>query len=367
MRFRKLIGLLAAAAAATACAFFALADNESRSPTGRHPARRRATSAGSMTRMPSATALAEMDCGTFRQTAAFAARRDGPENVYLWESARTVTGDVLPARDQRSVGSCVGFATASAIEHLSCVQIEEGEAAEYRDLAPEVIYGGSRVEVGGGRIRGDGSIGAWAAKWVRDYGVVPRGIHGKHDLRLYDENRCRDYGRRGVPDDLEPLAKEHPVRGVANVRSWEECRAAIQSGYPVLVCSSQGFTMDRDEEGFCNPRGRWYHAMAVIGVRGGDAAGRVPAELVGAGGASRPAIPRRCAGVRLLGGCRGARPDARAGRFVGVQPVRGVSGRSSSQGTGDRRQIGQTRRESSEPARQSADWLLFLILCLADH
>ena len=98
------------------------------------------------------------------------------------------------------------------------MQIADGEAAEYRDLAPEVIYGGSRVEIGGGRIRGDGSIGAWAARWVRDYGVVPRGLHGSHDLRLYDENRCRDYGRRGVPDDLEALAKEHPVRGVVNVR-----------------------------------------------------------------------------------------------------------------------------------------------------
>jgi len=213
--------------------------------------------------------LAEMDCGTFRDTAAFAARKDGSENVYLWESARTVTGDVLPSRDQKSVGSCVGFATAAAIEHLSLVQITEGEAAEYRHLAPEVIYGGSRIEIGGGRIRGDGSIGAWAARWVREYGVVPRDRHGSHDLRLYDENRCRDYGRRGVPDDLEVLAKEHPVRGVVNVRSWEECRAAIQNGYPVLVCSSQGFTMERDADGFCNPRGRWYHAMAVVSVRGG--------------------------------------------------------------------------------------------------
>ena len=60
-----------------------------------------------------------MDCGTFRDTPAFAAAWDGPENVYLWESARTVTGELLPARDQKSVGSCVGFATASAIEFLS--------------------------------------------------------------------------------------------------------------------------------------------------------------------------------------------------------------------------------------------------------
>jgi hypothetical protein len=272
MRFRKLFGLLAAAAAATACAYFATGTQRPLTPEG---------PPGESPRYfgwvddPDAVRLCleEMNCIAFRETAAFTARRDGPENVYLWETARNVTGDLLPARNQGSVGSCVAFATASAIEHLSCAQIEDGEEAIYRDLVQEIIYGGSRVEVGGGRIRGDGSIGAWAAKWVRDFGVVPRGIHGKHDLRIYDEPRCRDFGRRGVPDDLEPVAKEHPVRDVANVRSWEECRAAIQSGYPVLVCSSQGFTMERDTDGFCNPRGRWYHAMAVIGVRGGSRPG----------------------------------------------------------------------------------------------
>jgi hypothetical protein len=242
--------------------------------------------------------LAEMDCGTFRDTPAFAARWDGPEDVFLWESARTAAGGVLPARNQGSVGSCVGFATASAIEYLSCVQIENGEEEKYRDLAPEVIYGGSRVEVGGGRVRGDGSIGAWAAKWVRDYGVVPRGRHGPHDLRAYDEGRCRDFGRRGVPDDLEPIAKQHPVRGVANVRSWEECRAAIRNGYTVLVCSDQGFVMDRDEDGFCNPRGRWYHAMAVIGVRGGKRPGGF---LLNSWGPDAHRGPRHPAGAPAAG------------------------------------------------------------------
>ncbi len=217
--------------------------------------------------------LAEMGCRAFRDTEAFAADDDCPEDVFLWEAARKVTGDVLPARDQKSVGSCVAFATASAIEHLLCVQIANDADEAYRDLAQEVIYGGSRVEIGGGRIRGDGSVGAWAAKWVKDYGIVPRGIHGKHDLRVYEEARCRDYGRRGVPDDLEALAKTHPVKGVANVRSWDECRAALRNGYPVVVCSDQGFAMERDDEGFCNPRGTWYHAMAVIGVRGGERPG----------------------------------------------------------------------------------------------
>jgi hypothetical protein len=215
----------------------------------------------------------ELKCGAFRETAAFAAEYAGPDDVFLWDAARKVTGDVLPARDQKSVGSCVGFATASAVEYLMCVQIAVGANEEYRDLAQEVIYGGSRVEIGGGRVRGDGSVGAWAAKWVTDYGVVPRGIFGRHDLRAYDEARCREYGRTGVPDDLERVAKKHPVKSVAAVRSWDECRAAIRNGYPVLVCSDQGFAMQRDADGFCPPQGTWYHAMAVIGVRGGPRSG----------------------------------------------------------------------------------------------
>jgi hypothetical protein len=220
-----------------------------------------------------AAVKAALPCPEFCTTEAFTAAYDGPEDVYLWDACRKATGDLLPPRDQGQVGACVAFGTASAIEHLLCVQIASGAAEEYRDLAQEVIYGGSRVEVGGGRVRGDGSVGAWAAKFVHDYGVVPRGVHGSHDLTRYDERRCREYGARGVPDDLEPVARQHPVRTVANVRSWEECRAAIRNGYPVAVCSSQGFAMGRDADGFCRPQGVWHHCMAVVGVRGGGRPG----------------------------------------------------------------------------------------------
>lgn len=147
-----------------------------------------------------------------------------------------------------------------------CVQVAAGAAQEYRDLAQEVIYGGSRVEVGGGRVSGDGSVGAWAAEFVRRYGVVPRGVHGAADLTRYTEARCREFGARGLSADLEALARLYPVRGVANVRTWAEAKAAIRNGYPVAVCSRQGFTMRRDSAGFCAPSGTWNHCMALIGV-----------------------------------------------------------------------------------------------------
>jgi hypothetical protein len=44
-------------------------------------------------------------------------------------------------------------------------------------------------------------------------------------------------------------------------------KRSIQQGYPVAVCSDQGFTMDRDATGRCRPQGQWMHCMAIIGVR----------------------------------------------------------------------------------------------------
>lgn len=212
---------------------------------------------------------ASLPCPEFRATEAFRADYAGPDDVFLWDACRKVRGDLLPPRDQGNIGSCVAFATSSAVEHLICVQIAGGAREEYCDLAQEVIYGGSRVEIGGGRVRGDGSTGAWAAKFVQDYGVLARGVYGRFDLTRYDVSRCREFGRAGVPDELEPLAKQHPVRAVASVGGWDECRAAIRNGYPVVVCSSQGFSMTRDADGFCRPQGTWMHAMAVVGVCGG--------------------------------------------------------------------------------------------------
>lgn len=209
----------------------------------------------------------------FATTPAYRQTYSGPEDVFLWDASRKVLGAILPPRDQGSVGSCVAFGTASAIEHMLCVQIANGSREEYRDLVQEVIYGGSRVEIGGGRVRGDGSVGAWAARFVVSYGILHRGVFGRFDLRAYDVPRCREFGRFGVPDELEPEIRRHPVKAVSNVTSWEAARAAICNGYPVIVCSDQGFRSKRDADGFCSPSGTWYHCMALVGVCGGPRPG----------------------------------------------------------------------------------------------
>ncbi len=205
---------------------------------------------------------------TFATTPTFAAlaSADLPERVFTWQAYERLFSRKTPCRQQGRVGSCVSFGTAAAVERTMACEIAAGEPEEFRDLAQEVIYGGSRVEVGGGRLRGgDGSVGAWAAEFVRRWGVVARGRYGSHDLSAYSESLCRRYGDDGVPDDLEPEAKLHPCTDVAQVRTLDEAQIALAAGHGIAVCSQQGFAMRRDANGACEPSGSWAHCMAADG------------------------------------------------------------------------------------------------------
>jgi hypothetical protein len=201
----------------------------------------------------------------------------GDEDVFLWQAVRRVNNrgpPWYPNINQGSVGSCVGAGNKHGCDVVQATAILAGSRATWKPAAVEPIYAGSRVEVGGGRIRGDGSVGAWAAKWLSDRGgMVPMEKVGRYDLTSYSAERAREWGRSGVPDDLEPAAREHPVKGAALVRTWPDVLRAIQQGYPVVVCSDQGFTMARDAEGFARPSGTWAHCMVFIGARGGSRPG----------------------------------------------------------------------------------------------
>lgn len=200
----------------------------------------------------------------------------GDEDVYLWRAVRNVANKVPPwfcNVNQQSVGCCVGCGWKHGCDVLLATQITAGRPGEWKPVSVEVIYGLSRVEVGGGRISGDGSVGAWAARAVKEYGVVPMERHGNVDLTTFSPARARQFGRDGVSAPLKTVAKEHPVKTTALVTSWLDVKRAIQQGYPVAVCSDQGFRMERDRDGFARTQGSWAHCMCVIGVRGGDRPG----------------------------------------------------------------------------------------------
>lgn len=190
-----------------------------------------------------------------------------PDHACLWDFAIQVTGSHLPPKNQGQVGSCVSFGCATAIEYTLCAEIANGSPEEFKPLVEEIIYGGSRVEVGKGRLgRGDGSVGVWAAEFVNKYGILDRGVFldGKYDLTKYSESRCRQYGSAGVPDDLEPIVKKFPVKSFVPVKNWDDFKKAIVQGYGISIASDQGFSMRRNKNGTCDAKGSWAHQMAGI-------------------------------------------------------------------------------------------------------
>jgi hypothetical protein len=187
---------------------------------------------------------------------------DDDAPIFLWKAEEKILGKMLKSWNQKGVGACVGFGNGRAGQDVLLWEIAAGEPEEWpgAEISPEVIYGGSRVEVGGGRIGGDGSVGAWAAKWVKDWGLVPRGVYGSLDLTEYSESTCRKLGSQGIPSDVEDLAKIHPVTGIAMVKTGAEYWAALGGGKPVAICSNRGFTTTL-KRGFCSPSGTWNHCM----------------------------------------------------------------------------------------------------------
>lgn len=187
--------------------------------------------------------------------------------VFFWLAEEKVLGSRLATWNQGGVGSCVGFGNGRSAQDLMLWEIASGESEDYpgAEVAPEVIYGGSRVEIGGGGISGDGSVGAWAAEWLMKFGVVVRGVYGQTDLSAYSETQCRRLGSKGIPTDIETAARLHPVRAAAMVRTADEGWAALSAGKPVPTCSDYGFSLQRNSHGFCSRSGVWNHCMAARG------------------------------------------------------------------------------------------------------
>lgn len=207
--------------------------------------------------------------------------------VLLYKYLEKALGRIVP-HDQE-LGDCVGQAYGIGIDALAATQIYGLGLAELfkAKASTEVVYAGSRYEVGflehgnARLLRFAGSFGGYAAEFVQRFGMLPRGVYGEVDLTEYNPSIARLWGKEGIPDNLEPKIKEHPVRSYALVKSYEDVRDAIVNGYPVIFCSSYGFNPNcryhnpggRDDMGFLTKCGRWLHAMCGVGVDDTDRPG----------------------------------------------------------------------------------------------
>lgn len=200
---------------------------------------------------------------------------DGKTSFSLWDIGKRLTGDYLKAQYQ-TLGTCVSRGWSASCNLLQFSMIAQGATRpdgtpmEFQYVAHAPIYGGSR-EIGGmlARPGRDGSYGGAAAKWVKQGGVCTLADIGDD---YNSDTQAGQMGWKGVPAAVKELCKSHLVTDCVMVTSFQEAADAIMNGHPVAVCSDQGFTMNRDSDGFDRPRGSWAHCMhfgSVIVTPGG--------------------------------------------------------------------------------------------------
>lgn len=229
--------------------------------------------------------LSELDRPTFAEAGADAVKGARYVDTLLYRQLNAAHearyGMPWQAWNQGNHGSCVSFAFALGAYVAQSVDWAEGDMEEPPlAVATEPIYGGSRtaarippITVNNG---GDGSYGAAAARWIRGLangtgGILYRREYPEHriDLSEYSIPRSKEMGRLGVFENLAREAYKHRALSVAKVSTWDELAAAIESGYPVAICSTVGYggNSRRDADGFLDRGSSWAHAMLIVGIR----------------------------------------------------------------------------------------------------
>lgn len=228
--------------------------------------------------------LRELPQPMFRQAGAETIREAKGVDTFLYRAANRAHLERYGRPwvvERQGIGDCVSWGWAHGVYIAQAIDWETGRLPE-APLFPstEAIYGGSRVEARGKDGNGsspvggwqDGSYGAAAAHWLRDWGVVYRDQVGIHDLRLYSADRASQWGAYGCGGKadggkLDAIAKKHPATHVALVTTWAEAAAAIEAGFPIPVASMQGFANVTDEHGYAAASGQWAHEMCFVGAR----------------------------------------------------------------------------------------------------
>ncbi len=201
---------------------------------------------------------------TMAQAAPYLMAADSPNDpILLYKAWRDVLGKD-PAYPAQQIGDCVSFGHGHSNDLLQCIEISLGEPSVFQETDTEFIYGSAR-EVAGILGRQDGCYGSAAVKAMTTVGMVSRSMLGTDGT--YSGQRAKSWGLSGPPDTIKSEAAPYKLGSAANVTTWDELVAALRNGYPVTICSNQGFTLARDQQGFCAGRGHWGHCMFIAGVR----------------------------------------------------------------------------------------------------
>lgn len=196
-------------------------------------------------------------------------------DVFLWKPLITV--EPTWRRGKQLIGDCVSWGGELVCTMLMAMQHVKGEGTWVAEGATESLYG-LRAELGD-RSWSDGWYGSGCAEALQKYGICLRLDYSKetgndeHDLREYSGEKAKQWGYYGCGGEndkgkLDAIAKQHPAKGVTQVRNAKEAAAALNIGCPITIASNVGFgSMRRNNDGIVRRSGSWNHQMMIGGVK----------------------------------------------------------------------------------------------------
>ena len=159
----------------------------------------------------------------------------------IWEYEKVLLGGKYLETNRQEVGDCVAHGAAQAGERMAAYEIVRGgQEEELHRFFPPYIYACSRVDIGGSRIPGDGSTGAWGAAAMQKLGIL---FSDDEEVPVYSGSLARNWGRSGAPQKFKKLAKDNPVKSAARLRSVEQIREALINHYPCTFACMWDFQM----------------------------------------------------------------------------------------------------------------------------
>lgn len=207
--------------------------------------------------------------GLYQTYPALQGRWDGKTTICHHNAARRVLGrDLAPHQQPR--GTCGGRAGSRGLELLQCVLIAAGKRAKFKYVSHAWPYYLARREAG---MLGpsDGVPGGSIAEVLSKYGALTRDECGdREQAGERSDDLAVKWGRGAMPRDevaqFEALARDNIVTARVRVRSAAELADGLAGGGIGICSDDQGYEMQRDGEGFCRPRGVWYHYHVRSGV-----------------------------------------------------------------------------------------------------
>lgn len=185
----------------------------------------------------------------------------------------------------QKTGDCVSMAARDVILFLMCLEILSGRPDEETGLiegTPEVPEVALRHGVLANepfyRFRGHSSQGMncdQALRFAMEVGgALARGVYQDPnddggagegvDLSEYNV-QWELPGRRGVPEWIKRIARRNRLRDATRAKTHEQARDFVAQGRPIFICSSLGFSSNRDDNGYSRRSGSWPHSWHVVG------------------------------------------------------------------------------------------------------